>query len=106
IAVDAVGDRNIDEAVLAPDRHRRLGAEHGERIKASAAAAAENKAQDIMRHGWFPFDWVDDRDMVSSVRGGGEENSAKKLEIRVLAALGRGAQRSGPEKEENDYDED
>jgi hypothetical protein len=50
IAVDAVADRYIDESILAADRHRGLGAKHGERIKAGAASAAKDEAQDIAMH--------------------------------------------------------
>src|SRR5262249_31698406 len=41
-AVDAIADRDIDEAVLAGQGHRRLAAELGQRIEPRATAAAQN----------------------------------------------------------------
>jgi thioredoxin reductase len=43
--VDAVGDRDVDEAVLAGERDRGLGAVAGEREEAGAGAAAEDDGQ-------------------------------------------------------------
>ena len=47
VAVDAVGDRDVDQAVLAGDGHGGLGAVFGERVEAGAAAAAEDQAEDV-----------------------------------------------------------
>ena len=44
-------DRDIDEAVFAGEGDGGLAAEHGERVKAGAAAAAEDEAEDLLLHG-------------------------------------------------------
>ncbi len=46
-AVDAVRERDIDQAVLARQRHSRLRAVFGQRIKPRPASAAENQGQGI-----------------------------------------------------------
>src|SRR5205085_5716272 len=53
VAVDAVGDRDVDQAVLAGDGHGGLGTVFGERVEAGAAAAAEDQAEDVA-HGRVP----------------------------------------------------
>ena len=40
-AVEAVGERDVDQAVLAGQRHRRLGAVRGERLQSSAATTTQ-----------------------------------------------------------------
>jgi hypothetical protein len=45
-AVDAVADRDVDQAVLAGDRHRRLGPFIGQGHQARALSAAENNTHD------------------------------------------------------------
>ena len=49
-AVDAVGDGDVDEAVLARHRHGRLGADLGEGIEPGALSAAEYES-DYVSHG-------------------------------------------------------
>ena len=49
-AVDAIADGDVDEAILAGDRHGGLAAVLGERIQAGAAAAAEDETENIF-HG-------------------------------------------------------
>ena len=54
--IDAVGDRNIDKAILASNRYCRFGALAGERVKARAPAPAQDHTQDVIhgrqgRHG-------------------------------------------------------
>ena len=46
--VQAVADRDVDEPVLAGERHRRLGAHVRERKEARAAAAAQNQGQHVI----------------------------------------------------------
>ena len=54
-AVDAVADRDVDEAVLAGDRDGRLGPELGEGEQPGPLAAAEDQAEDGSRlHGTAP----------------------------------------------------
>ena len=48
--VQAVADRDVDQPVLAADRHRRLRSHVGQREEARAAAAAEDQREDIV-HG-------------------------------------------------------
>jgi hypothetical protein len=50
VAVDAVADGDVDEAVVGTQRHRGLGAALGERVQARARAAAEDDAKH--RLGW------------------------------------------------------
>ena len=46
-AVDAVRERNVDQPILAGQRHGRLRAILGQRIEPRAAAAAENNSDNI-----------------------------------------------------------
>ena len=46
--VDAITDRNINQAILAGQRHSGLGAHLGERIEARAGSAAENDRQNAL----------------------------------------------------------
>ena len=46
-AVDAVGDRDVDEAIFAGERHGGLGAVVGERLEARAATATEDDGDDV-----------------------------------------------------------
>ena len=49
--VQAVADRDVDQSVFAPDRHRRLRTLEGEREQARAAPAPENDRQHVVhRH--------------------------------------------------------
>ena len=48
VGVQAVADRDVDQPVLAAERHRRLRAHVGQREEARAAAAAENQGQDVV----------------------------------------------------------
>ena len=48
VRVQAVADRDVDEAVLARDGHRRLAALLGEGEEAGAAASAEDDAQHVV----------------------------------------------------------
>ena len=50
-AVDAVADRDIDEAILAGERHRRLAPLLGERMQTRAATAAHDDSQNILFRG-------------------------------------------------------
>ena len=51
-AVDAVGQRHVDDAVLARERHGRLRAVAGQRIEPGATAAAKNQSQNALHsHG-------------------------------------------------------
>src|SRR5713226_5194016 len=50
VAVDAIADGNIDQAILPADGNRRLAAQHGERVKTGPAPAAQNQAQDFTVH--------------------------------------------------------
>jgi len=45
--VDAVGNRDIDEAIFAGERDRGFGAFFGERKEASALAAAHDNGEDV-----------------------------------------------------------
>ena len=45
--VEAVADRDIDDAVLARERHGRLGSVLRQRIKSRAGASAENDGNDV-----------------------------------------------------------
>ena len=47
--VDAVADGNVDQAILARDRHSRFGAHLRQRIKTGAASAAHDDSQNIVR---------------------------------------------------------
>ena len=51
VRVQAVADRDVDQPVLAADRHRRLGAGVGERKQAAALPAAEDDGQDVSHVG-------------------------------------------------------
>ncbi len=50
-AIDAVGDGDVDEAVLARHRHGRLGADLGEGIEPRALSAAEDQSDDVSHTG-------------------------------------------------------
>ena len=54
-AVDAVGKRDVDEAILAGERDGGLGAVVGERLEARAATATEDDSDDVFARGqgWF-----------------------------------------------------
>src|SRR5205807_5955834 len=49
-AVDAVADGDVDEAILAGDRHSRLAAEHGQRVEPAPTSAAEDETEDFTVH--------------------------------------------------------
>ena len=51
--VDAVGHRDVDQAVVGAEGHGGLGALLGERVEAGAGAAAEDDAEDRL--------WCDER---------------------------------------------
>ena len=46
-AIDAIRDRHVDQPILAGQRHRRLGAKFGERIKPRSPTAAEHESEDV-----------------------------------------------------------
>ena len=48
VRVEAVADGDVDEPVLAPDRHRGLRAHARQRKQPRAAAAAENQREDVV----------------------------------------------------------
>src|SRR5262249_55891748 len=68
-AVDAITDRDVDEAVLAGDGDGRLAAEFGQGIQPSAATAAEDQGKNIL-HEW-PFYWSSS--LVFALRSLGRE---------------------------------
>jgi len=47
--IDAIGDGDIDEAILSPDRHSWFSAVFGQWEQAGATAPAENNRQDVVR---------------------------------------------------------
>ena len=49
-AVDAVRDRNVDQAIFTGDRHGRFRAHFGQRVQARAASAAENQNDNVFLH--------------------------------------------------------
>jgi hypothetical protein len=46
--IDAVADRNIDQAIIAAQRHSRLGAGEGQGLQARAGAAAKDDGQNTL----------------------------------------------------------
>src|SRR5581483_1168789 len=50
-AVDAIADRDVDEAVLAGDGDSRLGAQLRQRVQTGAASAAEDEAEYVVHNG-------------------------------------------------------
>ncbi|MND04858.1 hypothetical protein D3C83_253210 [compost metagenome] len=48
--MQAVADRDVDQPVLAADRHRRLRPQLGERKEARSLSAAEDDGQDFVVH--------------------------------------------------------
>ena len=52
IAVDAVGQREVDDAIQAAERHGRLGAVARQRLQACALAAGQNQRQNVF-HEFF-----------------------------------------------------
>ena len=53
VGVQAVADRHVDQSVVAPDRHRRLGSMLGQRKQPGPPAASENQRDDVL-HGVPP----------------------------------------------------
>ena len=47
--VDGVADRNVDQSILAGDRHRRLGAQPGQRVQTTASAPSQDDHDHIPR---------------------------------------------------------
>jgi hypothetical protein len=51
VAVDAIADRNIDEAILSRQGHRRFAAFHRKGMQTRTASAAHDDCQDIFLRG-------------------------------------------------------
>ena len=48
VRVDGVGDGDVDQSVLARDRHRGLAAMHGQGVQPGASTTAENQYRNIL----------------------------------------------------------
>ena len=86
-AVDAVADRDVDEAILARDGDRRLATQHGEGIKPRAAPAAEDETENFALHRRLPFTVgrpVCPASMLSD-RGAAATNSMRLISHRCRA---------------------
>src|SRR5262249_13544124 len=77
-AVDAVGDWDVDEPVLAGDGDGRLGAGSGERVEAGAAAAAQDEREDGS-HGERTS-----KTRVDGHRSDGDDNLGRAGQLRTV----------------------
>ncbi len=101
--VDGVGDRDVDQAVLAGDRHRRFAAHHGQGRQPLAAPAAEDQHRHVVtalveNAHRLPLDHVPLQCSPSPLPAKGRRISASQNGHAQAAATHRNRESRGPSR--------